>query len=79
MNKARDDACGLVSFPTLLTRLDSLSRTCNDVGEFELERNPVFLLQPGETKGTQGLIKNVVSYSPAIDVLKLDWSEVSVV
>lgn len=39
----------------------------------------MFLLQPEERKGTQGLIKNVVSYSPGIDVLKLDWSEVSIV
>lgn len=48
------------------------------MGDFELERNPLFLLLPGETKGAQGLIKNMASYSPGIDVLKLDGSEVTV-
>lgn len=56
-----------------------LSRTCSDAEEYELEINPhVPPTLPGETKGTQGLIKNITSYILGIDLLKLDWSEFTV-
>lgn len=56
-----------------------LPRTCNDAGKSELDRNPpVSPSKPEETKIAQGLIKNMTSYVPGIDLLNLDRPEIFV-
>lgn len=52
-----------------------LSRTCNDAGESELERNALNLLLYWGNKGSSGSHKNMALYIPGLVLLKLDWSE----